>query len=98
MGPHHRLGTYVGFDFPSINRYLETHMRDTVNASPKDCEFDESLFPALGNELLQPKVEQKISWTTPTLSYAPSLLHMKRTLDPGRASVRRSASWSSDLT
>ena len=42
-------------------------MRDTVKASPKDCEFDESLFPALGNGLLQPKVEQK-SWTTPTLS------------------------------
>ena len=44
-------------------------MRDTVKASPKDCEFDESLFPALGNGLLQPKVEQKISWTTPTLSH-----------------------------
>ena len=69
MGPHHRLGIYVGFDFPSINRYLETHMWDTVNASPKDCKFDESLFPALGNELLQPKVEQKIYWTTPTLSH-----------------------------
>ena len=44
-------------------------MWDMVNASPKDCEFDESLFPALGNELLQPKVEQKIYWTTLTLSH-----------------------------
>ena len=61
MGPHHHLGIYMGFDFPSINRYLEPHMRDTVKASPKDCEFDESLFPALGNKLLQPKVEHKIS-------------------------------------
>ena len=69
MGPHHRLGIYVGFDFSSINRYLETHMRDTVKVSPKDCELVESLFPVLGNELLQPKVEQKISWTTPTLSH-----------------------------
>ena len=69
MGPHHRLGIYGGFDFPSINRYLKSHMRDTVTASPKDCEFDESLFPALDNDLLQPKVEHKIFWTTPTLSH-----------------------------
>ena len=69
MGPHHRLGIYVGFVFPSINRYLETHIWDTVNTSPKDCKFDEYLFSALGNGLLQPKVEQKISWTTPTLSH-----------------------------
>ena len=34
-------------------------MRYTVNTSPKDCMFDEYLFPALGNGLLQPKVEQK---------------------------------------
>ena len=40
-----------------------------VKASPKDCEFDESLFPTLGNGLLQHKVEQKIYWTTPTLSH-----------------------------
>ena len=44
-------------------------MRDTVTASPKDCEFDESLFPVVGNGLLQPKVEHKISWTTSTLSH-----------------------------
>ena len=69
MGLHHRLEIYVGFDFPSINKYLETHMRDTVKASPKDCEFNESIFPALGNDLLQSKVEHKISWTTSTLSH-----------------------------
>ena len=69
MGPYHRLGIYVGFDFPSINRYLEPHMRDMVKTSPKDCEFDESLFSALDNGLLQSKVKHKISWTTPTLSH-----------------------------
>ena len=69
MGTHHRLGIYEGFNFPSINRYLEPHMRDMVKASSKHCEFDESLFPALGNELLQPNIEHKISWTTATLSY-----------------------------
>ena len=52
MEPHHRMKIYGGFDFPSINRYLEPHMRDTVKASPKDYKFDESLFSALGNELL----------------------------------------------
>ena len=35
----------------------------------KTVSLNESLFPALGNELLQPKVEQKIYWTTPTLSH-----------------------------
>ena len=44
-------------------------MRDMVKASSKDYEFDESLFSALGNKLLQYKVEHKISWTTPTLSH-----------------------------
>ena len=44
-------------------------MWDRVNVSTKDCEFDESLFLALGNRLLRPKVEQKILRTTPTLSH-----------------------------
>ena len=61
MGPHHRLGIYVGFDFPSINRYLERRMRDMVKANPKDYELDKSLFLALGNELLRPKAEHKVS-------------------------------------
>ena len=52
MGPQSCLGIYIGFDSTSNLRYLESQMGDTVKACPKDYEFDESIFPALGNELL----------------------------------------------
>jgi len=69
MGPQRRLGIYVGFDSPSIIRYLEPLTGDAFKARFDDCVFNESLFPALGNEISQPKADRQISWTTPTLSH-----------------------------
>jgi len=51
MEPQRRLEIYIGFDSPSIIRYLEPLTRDTFKARFGDCIFDESLFPTLGNEL-----------------------------------------------
>ena len=44
MGPQRRLGIYVGFDSPSIIRYLEPLTRDLFTARFVDCRFDETNF------------------------------------------------------
>ena len=48
MGPQRRLGVYVGFDSPSIIRYLEPLTGDVFIAHFADCHFNESVFPSLG--------------------------------------------------
>ena len=55
MGPHRRLGIYVGFDSLSIIRYLEPITEDVFTACFADCHFNESAFPPLGAEKLVPK-------------------------------------------
>jgi hypothetical protein len=50
MGPQRRLGVYVGFDSPSIIRYLEPMTGDLFKARFADCQFDETVFPALGGD------------------------------------------------
>ena len=52
MGPQRRLDIYVGFDSHSIIRYLEPLTGDAFKARFDECVFDETLFPALGNELV----------------------------------------------
>jgi hypothetical protein len=47
MGPQPRLEIYVGFDSPSIIRYLEPLTGDIFKAHFEDCHFDKSLFPSL---------------------------------------------------
>lgn len=47
MGPQRRIGIYVGFDSPSIIRYLEPLTGDVFTARYADCHFDESMFPKL---------------------------------------------------
>ena len=47
MGPQRRLKIYVGFDSPSIIRYLEPLTRDVFTARFVDCHFNESVFPRL---------------------------------------------------
>jgi hypothetical protein len=47
MGPQRRLGIYVGFESPSIIKYLEPLTGDLFTAR-FDCKFDEAMFPALG--------------------------------------------------
>ena len=53
MGPQCILGIYVGFDSPSIVRYLEASTSDVFKAHFHDCHFDEKLFLILegGNSL-----------------------------------------------
>ena len=45
MGRQRRLGIYVGYDSPSIIRYLEPSTGDVFTARFADCHFNENLFP-----------------------------------------------------
>lgn len=67
MGPQRRLGIYVGFESPSIIKYLEPSTGDLFTARFADCHFNESVFPALGGENKQ--LEKKISWNELSLSH-----------------------------
>ena len=69
MGPQRRLRIYVGFDSPSIIRYLETLTDDVFTTRFVDCHFNESIFSSLGGEKLIPKERREISWKTSTMSY-----------------------------
>ena len=44
-GPQRKLGIYVGFDSPSIIRYLEPLTDDMFPSCFTDCHFDEIVFP-----------------------------------------------------
>ena len=57
MGPQRRLGIYVGFDSPSIIRYLEPLTGNLFTARFADCRFDEINFPQLGGEKKELKNE-----------------------------------------
>ena len=48
MGPQRRIGIYVGYDSPSIIRYLEPLTGDLFTAHFADCHFYETVFPSLG--------------------------------------------------
>ncbi|BBN68200.1 hypothetical protein Prudu_329S000500 [Prunus dulcis] len=76
MGPQRRLGIYVGFDSPSIIRYLEPLTGDIFTARFADCHFDETIFPPLGekNLCLKNKANSFLKndmnyWNVPTLSH-----------------------------
>ena len=44
------LGIYVGFDSPSIIRYLEPLTRYVLIPHFTDCHFNENVLPPLGEE------------------------------------------------
>jgi len=50
MGPHRKLGIYVGYVTPSIIKYLEPMTGDLHTARYADYVFDEDHFPALGGD------------------------------------------------
>ena len=50
MGHQQRLGIYVGFDSPSIIRYLEPLTGNVFTTRFADFHFNESVFPPLGGE------------------------------------------------
>ncbi|XP_057248922.1 uncharacterized protein LOC130590486 [Beta vulgaris subsp. vulgaris] len=68
MGPQRRLGIYVGFESPSIIRYLEPLTGDLFTARFADCHFDETIFPTLGGDKAGP-CWNEISWNAKNLSY-----------------------------
>ena len=67
MGPQRRLGIYVGYESPSIIKYLEPLTGDSFTARFADCHFDESDFPILGGENKQ--LGKEISWNELSLSH-----------------------------
>ena len=69
MGPQWRLGIYVGFDFPSIIRYIEPLTNDVFTSRFANCHFNESVFPSLGGEKSILKEQREISWKTFTMTH-----------------------------
>jgi hypothetical protein len=63
------LGIYVGYESPSIIKYLEDEptIGDLFTARFADLHFDESNFPTLGGENKQ--LEKEISWNVLSLSH-----------------------------
>ena len=58
---------YVGFDSPSIIRYLESLIEDVFTARFVDCHFNESIFPPLEGEKSVPKERREITWNASTM-------------------------------
>ncbi|KAM1614644.1 hypothetical protein ACFX2K_023977 [Malus domestica] len=88
MGPQRRMRIYVGYDSPSIIRYLEPLTGDLFTARFTDCHFYETVFPSLGGDknVNVPNEQRELSWTTPTLSHldprtAQSEAEVQRILD-----------------
>ena len=50
MGPQRKLGIYIGYESPSILKYLEPMTRDQFIARYVECIFDEDHIPALGGD------------------------------------------------
>jgi hypothetical protein len=50
MGPHRRMGIYVGFQSPSILKYLEPLTGDLFTTWFVDCIFNKDHFPVLGGD------------------------------------------------
>jgi hypothetical protein len=64
MGPHRKIGIYVGYQSPSIIKYLEPLTGDLFTAQFVDSVFNEEHFPALGGELVYQKECREIYWDT----------------------------------
>ena len=58
MGPQHRLGIYIGFDSPSIIKYLEPLTGDVFRARFANCHFGEVNYSLLRGDKL-PKEERR---------------------------------------
>ena len=63
MGPQRKLGIYVGFESPSIIKYLEPLTGDLHTARFADSIFNEDHFPALGGGKYLARDEcREITW------------------------------------
>jgi hypothetical protein len=62
MGPHRKLGIYVGYQSPSIIKYLAPLTGDLYTTRFADCIFNEDHFPTLGGEFKYPNDWQEVNW------------------------------------
>ena len=69
MGPQRRSGIYIGFDSPSIIKYLEPLIGDVFRARFADCHFDEVNFSSLGGDKLPKKEQREIIWNASSMSH-----------------------------
>ena len=69
MGPQRRLGIYVGFDSPSIIRYLEPLTGNVFRARFEKFHFNEIVFPPLRGEKSIPEERREITWNASILSH-----------------------------
>jgi hypothetical protein len=67
MGPQRKLGIYVGFDSPSIIKYLEPLTSDIFKVRFDDCHFNETIFPPFRGEKSLPEARREITWNVSTL-------------------------------
>ena len=58
MGPQRRLGIYIGFNSPSIIRFLEPTTGDLFTARFADCHFNETMFPSIGTPNIEMAAKQ----------------------------------------
>jgi hypothetical protein len=62
MGPHRKLGIYVGYQSPSIIKYLEPLTGDLFTTRFADCIFNDDHFSILGGDNKFLDDGQKIVW------------------------------------
>ena len=67
MGPHRKLGIYVGYQSLSIIKYLQPLNGDLFTARFADCIFNEDHFPALGGDIKYHNESQEINWDDKTI-------------------------------
>ena len=65
------MGIYVGYDSPSIIRYLKPLTGDLFTTHFTDYHFYEIVFPLLGGDknVNVPEERRELSWTTSILSH-----------------------------
>ena len=69
MGLQRKLRIYIGFESPSIIKYLEHLTCDIFTARFSNCQFDETCFPALGGEKKELEKQIEISWNALSISH-----------------------------
>ena len=69
IGPHRKLGSYVGFESPSIIKYLEHVIGDLHMTQYADCIFDENNFLALGGGRYHSKECREIDWNVTSIQF-----------------------------
>ena len=70
MGPQRKLVIYIGYESPSILKYLEPIIEDQFIARYANCIFDEDHFLALGGDKNQKLKEcREISWNVKDLQH-----------------------------